>query len=163
MVCIKGYRIIRQRSIAVYSKGKCRDTEEEVNAALAASDSFVLTSYIDGIPVSAMEAMAVGVPVIATNIAGTSELVEHGVTGLLVRPSDNEALKKAINHDRRSFPETTNCRGGETESRRRVRRRRRSRKAQYMPAAGLGPRSLARGELREIGSGIRIASAVQGR
>jgi glycosyltransferase involved in cell wall biosynthesis len=43
-----------------------------------------------------MEAMAIGVPVIATNIAGTSELIENGVTGLLVRPTDNEALKKAI-------------------------------------------------------------------
>jgi glycosyltransferase involved in cell wall biosynthesis len=70
--------------------------EEEVIAALAASDLFVLPSYVEGIPVSAMEAMAVGVPVIATNIAGTSELVENGVTGLLVRPTDNEALKKAI-------------------------------------------------------------------
>jgi len=40
--------------------------------------------------------MAVGVPVIATNIAGTSELVEQGETGLLVRPSDPRALAEAI-------------------------------------------------------------------
>ena len=70
--------------------------EDEIISALAASDVFVLPSYVEGIPVSAMEAMAIGVPVIATNIAGTSELVESGVTGLLVRPSDTLALKDAI-------------------------------------------------------------------
>ena len=43
-----------------------------------------------------MEAMAIGVPVIATNIAGTSELVEDGKNGLLVRPSDAQALADAI-------------------------------------------------------------------
>jgi glycosyltransferase involved in cell wall biosynthesis len=37
-----------------------------------------------------------GVPVIATNIAGTSELIEDGRTGLLVRPSDSQALLDAI-------------------------------------------------------------------
>ena len=43
-----------------------------------------------------MEAMAIGVPVIATNVGGTSELVENGKTGLLVRPSDSHALADAI-------------------------------------------------------------------
>jgi GT2 family glycosyltransferase len=43
-----------------------------------------------------MEAMAVGVPVIATNIAGTSELIEDGKTGILVRPSDADALAAAM-------------------------------------------------------------------
>ncbi len=70
--------------------------EAEIIGALAASDLFVLPSYVEGVPVSAMEAMAIGVPVIATNIAGTSELVESGVTGILVRPSDAQALKDAI-------------------------------------------------------------------
>jgi glycosyltransferase involved in cell wall biosynthesis len=63
---------------------------------LHSADLFVLPSLAEGLPSSATEAMAVGVPVIATNIAGTSELVEHGKTGLLVRPSDAEALANAI-------------------------------------------------------------------
>jgi glycosyltransferase involved in cell wall biosynthesis len=71
-------------------------TEEEVIRELEACDLFVLPSFVEGIPVSVMEAMAVGVPVIATNIAGTSELVEDGKTGLLVRPSDSQALADAI-------------------------------------------------------------------
>jgi glycosyltransferase involved in cell wall biosynthesis len=71
-------------------------SEEEIIRELEASDLFLLSSYVEGIPVSAMEAMAIGVPVIATNVAGTSELVEDGRTGLLVRPSDPQALADAV-------------------------------------------------------------------
>lgn len=78
--------------------------EDEIIAALDASDLFVLSSYVEGIPVSAMEAMAIGVPVIATNIAGTSELVESDVTGLLVRPSDTQALKDAMARMANDYP-----------------------------------------------------------
>jgi colanic acid/amylovoran biosynthesis glycosyltransferase len=60
------------------------------------ADLFVLPSLAEGLPSSITEAMAVGVPVIATNIAGTSELVEQERTGLLVRPSDPQALANAI-------------------------------------------------------------------
>lgn len=71
-------------------------TEDEIVRELDSSDLFVLPSLVEGIPVCAMEAMAVGVPVIATNIAGTSELIQDGKTGLLVRPSDPEALAEAV-------------------------------------------------------------------
>lgn len=71
-------------------------TEDAVIAELHSSDLFVLPSFVEGLPVSAMEAMAIGVPVIATNIAGTSELIEHGKTGLLVRPSDAQTLANAV-------------------------------------------------------------------
>ncbi len=63
---------------------------------LYAADLLILPSLAEGLPSSITEAMAVGVPVIATNIAGTSELVESGKTGLLVRPSDPQALADAI-------------------------------------------------------------------
>ena len=71
-------------------------TEREIINELQNADLFVLPSFVEGLPVSAMEAMAVGVPVIATNIAGTSELVEDGQTGVLVRPSDPQALADAV-------------------------------------------------------------------
>jgi glycosyltransferase involved in cell wall biosynthesis len=70
--------------------------EEQVISELGKCDLFVLSSFVEGIPVSAMEAMAIGVPVIATNIAGTSELIEDGKSGLLVRPSDAQVLADAI-------------------------------------------------------------------
>jgi colanic acid/amylovoran biosynthesis glycosyltransferase len=70
--------------------------EDDVIRELQACDLFVLPSFVEGLPVSAMEALAIGVPVVATNIAGTSELIEDGRTGLLVRPSDSNALADAI-------------------------------------------------------------------
>jgi glycosyltransferase involved in cell wall biosynthesis len=63
---------------------------------LHAADLLVLPSLAEGLPSSATEAMATGVPVIATDIAGTSELIDHGVTGLLVRPTDPQALADAV-------------------------------------------------------------------
>lgn len=71
-------------------------SEDEVIRELRDADLFVLPSFVEGLPVSAMEAMAVGVPVIATNIAGTSELIEHGKSGILVRPSDAKAIADAV-------------------------------------------------------------------
>jgi len=71
-------------------------TEPQVRAELDAADVFILPSFVEGVPVSAMEAMAVGVPVIATNVGGTSELIEDGVSGLLIRPSDIDSLCDAI-------------------------------------------------------------------
>ena len=70
--------------------------EERIIEELQNSDLFVLPSFVEGVPVSAMEAMAIGVPVIATNIAGTGELVENGLTGTLVRPADVDELVATI-------------------------------------------------------------------
>ena len=51
---------------------------------------------LDGIPVVLMEAMALGTPVVSTRFASIAELVEDGVTGLLVEPGDAEGLAAAI-------------------------------------------------------------------
>lgn len=71
-------------------------TQPEVAEALKGSDIFVLPSFAEGVPVVLMEAMASGLPVIATRIAGISELVEEGVSGHLVPPGSEEALAGAI-------------------------------------------------------------------
>ena len=71
-------------------------TEQGVISALTESDLFVLSSFVEGVPVSAMEAMAIGVPVIATNVGGTSELIVPGVNGILVPPADAEAIANAV-------------------------------------------------------------------
>jgi glycosyltransferase involved in cell wall biosynthesis len=60
------------------------------------SHALVLASFAEGLPVVLMEAMAAGVPCVATRIAGIPELIEDGVNGILVPPSDVEALERAI-------------------------------------------------------------------
>jgi len=70
--------------------------EKQITEELRNSDLFVLPSLAEGLPVSLMEAMATGVPVVATNIGGISELIESGLSGLLVAPTDALALADAI-------------------------------------------------------------------
>ena len=68
----------------------------DVPALLAAADLFVLPSLYEGLPVSVLEAMAAGRPVVATAIGGTDEAVTSEETGLLVAPRDPAALASAI-------------------------------------------------------------------
>jgi colanic acid/amylovoran biosynthesis glycosyltransferase len=63
---------------------------------LESADVFCLPSFAEGLPVSIMEAMAIGVPVIATAINGTPELVEHGRTGQLVIAGRANDLADAV-------------------------------------------------------------------
>ena len=59
-------------------------------------DVLVLASHREGFPRAPMEAAAMGVPVVATDIRGCRQAVDHGVTGLLVPPRDPDALADAI-------------------------------------------------------------------
>ncbi|MFT7484980.1 MAG: glycosyltransferase involved in cell wall biosynthesis [Candidatus Paceibacteria bacterium] len=63
---------------------------------LAACDVFVLPSRREGLGVAALEAMAVGKPVIASNVGGLGQAVAAGKTGLLVEPEDPIALAEAL-------------------------------------------------------------------
>lgn len=66
-----------------------RDT---VRAAMADADVFTLPSFAEGVPVVLMEAGASGKPVVASQVAGVSELVRDGETGFIVPPGDAAAL-----------------------------------------------------------------------
>lgn len=62
----------------------------------AAFDFLVLPSHNEGLPMSILEAMSAGVPVIATRVGSVPEAVIDGVTGLLVQPGKTDALANAI-------------------------------------------------------------------
>jgi glycosyltransferase involved in cell wall biosynthesis len=71
-------------------------SQAEVAELLRTATALVLPSFAEGVPVVLMEAMAARVPVVTTRIAGVPELVEDGVSGLLVPPGDAHALQVAI-------------------------------------------------------------------
>ncbi len=68
----------------------------DVAAVLAASDIFVLPSHFEGLPMSVIEAMLCGLPVVATDIRGPREQVVEGETGFLVPPGSVAPLAEAL-------------------------------------------------------------------
>lgn len=82
----------------VYLAGYQRD----ITKWLAIADCFVLPSYQEGLPVAVMEAMAAGLPVIASDIRGVNDLIEHAKGGYLVHGFDPEDYAVKI---RRLFTE----------------------------------------------------------
>jgi glycosyltransferase involved in cell wall biosynthesis len=70
--------------------------QDAVRRLYGEADAFVLPSFAEGIPVVLMEAMASGVPCVTTRITGIPELIQNDDEGLLVAPSDADALAAAI-------------------------------------------------------------------
>jgi glycosyltransferase involved in cell wall biosynthesis len=68
----------------------------DVTRLVAAADLFVLASDHEGLPVSVMEALTLGVPVVATDVGGLREAVTDGCEGLLVEPGSPRALADAV-------------------------------------------------------------------
>lgn len=69
---------------------------QDIPDLLAASDYFVLPSLWEGLPMALIEAMAAGLPVVATDVSGSRQVVVNGETGLLVAPGDAQALANAL-------------------------------------------------------------------
>jgi glycosyltransferase involved in cell wall biosynthesis len=69
---------------------------DDIRRYYAQADVFCLASFAEGVPVVFMEAMAMGVPVIATRIMGVPELIEDGVSGLLMAPGRADVLGELL-------------------------------------------------------------------
>jgi glycosyltransferase involved in cell wall biosynthesis len=82
--------------------------QERIRAFYAAADIFALASFAEGIPVVLMEAMAMEIPCVASNINGIPELIRDGIDGLLVAPSDVQGLCAALSRlmDERALRES---------------------------------------------------------
>jgi glycosyltransferase involved in cell wall biosynthesis len=65
-------------------------------ALLPRFEVFCLPSDFEGTPNAVLEAMAAGLPVVATNVGGIPQVIEHGINGLLVPPRDEDALAAAL-------------------------------------------------------------------
>ena len=89
------YRVARQRDISglVHAVG----AQEEVVPLLSASDLFLLPSAQESFGLAALEAMACEVPVVASNVGGLPEVIEHGVSGFL-HPLDAHDAMAAERH-----------------------------------------------------------------
>jgi glycosyltransferase involved in cell wall biosynthesis len=68
----------------------------EIPKYLSASDIFVLPSVSEGLPVVILEALASGIPVVASRVGGIPDILTDGCNALLVEPANVQALAKAI-------------------------------------------------------------------
>ena len=86
----------RVRALAASGAMRFVGWQEEMVRWYSAMDAFVLPSHREGVPRAAMEAAAMELPVVATDIRGCREVVRHGETGLLVAARDAAALAGAL-------------------------------------------------------------------
>jgi glycosyltransferase involved in cell wall biosynthesis len=71
-------------------------TREDIPALYAVHDIFVFPSLVEGMPLTLLEAMATGMPVVTTNTSGMADVIEDEYNGLLVQPADADGLARAI-------------------------------------------------------------------
>lgn len=87
---------VKSKKLKVDDKVIFTGFRNDIKEILASIDIFVMPSLLEGLPMILLEAMAMGKPIIATDIEGIKEILENGRTGLLVPPRDPQALSEAI-------------------------------------------------------------------
>ena len=99
---LSGDGVLRKKICALINKLNLQEQiiltgwRNDIVSILSCLDVFVLTSLWEGLPIAALEAMAVGLPVVATDTGGINEIVLDGKTGYLVKPHDIEALQDRL-------------------------------------------------------------------
>jgi glycosyltransferase involved in cell wall biosynthesis len=82
--------------LGIAERATFRGYQPDPEPVLAAAQLFVLSTRSEALPRSVLEAMRAGLPVVASDVGGVGEAVEHGVTGLLVPPDDAESLATSL-------------------------------------------------------------------
>jgi glycosyltransferase involved in cell wall biosynthesis len=82
--------------IGIASRARFLGVRHDVPALMAAADGYVMSSAWEGLPMVLLEAAAVGLPVVATQVGGNDEVVRPGVNGFLVPARDASALARAM-------------------------------------------------------------------
>jgi colanic acid/amylovoran biosynthesis glycosyltransferase len=72
-------------------------SQDAVIDAMSRADIFLLPSLAEALPVSLMEAQAIGMPVVATRVGSVDQIVQDGISGLLATPADSAALCNSLN------------------------------------------------------------------
>jgi glycosyltransferase involved in cell wall biosynthesis len=89
-------KIIKENNLQNKIEVKGWISGEEKEKALKNADVLILPSYNEGLPMSILEAMAVGLPIISTPVGGITEAVENEVNGFIIKAGDFEALAEKI-------------------------------------------------------------------
>lgn len=71
--------------------------EKEIIEILSITDIFVNPSYSEGLPTSILEAGAIGIPIVATDVGGTKEIITNDYNGFLVSPKNTNQMKDSVN------------------------------------------------------------------
>jgi glycosyltransferase involved in cell wall biosynthesis len=93
---IKSAIIDRVNALGIADRVKLLGFRKDVSQVLRHVDIFLLSSISEGLPVSVVEAMRAGLPVIATTVGGLPEVVKDSESGFLVKPGDPESLAEKI-------------------------------------------------------------------
>lgn len=91
---IEGYGLNNLEIRISHETGK---TREEILEFFRIADVFALPSFVEGLPIALLEAMALGIPSISTNVYAIPEALKDRETGLLIQAGDAEQLARAIN------------------------------------------------------------------
>lgn len=84
--------MVRKRGLE--NSARLLGVQNNVGALLACADAFLLPSNVEGFPNAIMEAMMSGIPVVASNVGGTPDLVRNGIDEFLHDPKDIDGIQK---------------------------------------------------------------------
>jgi glycosyltransferase involved in cell wall biosynthesis len=89
-------KLVRDHGLEPFTRFVGAVPNAQINSYLGASDLVVLPSLMEATSISGLEAMSASRPLVGTRVGGIPELIEEGVTGLLVEPASAEALAEGI-------------------------------------------------------------------